>query len=199
MTHRLVEPRAPLEFFREQLVQALEHQRISTSAFTEFYLVNLLTTCMRATLPGQGAHGFEDTPLALLYGRALQAARPERQRLLRALGDTALFTAGFFADSLERRLVDFDYYRAMGRRAYAQLSRDADVVGFGGRVFGELGQRFAQFADVLSEVSEGTRVANQQSLLKLYERWLRTGSARAARLLAAQGLAPLHAAGERAH
>jgi hypothetical protein len=199
MTHTLVEPQAPLEFFRGQLVRALEHQRVSTSAFIEFYLVNLLTTCMRATLPGQGTHGFEDAPLAVLYGRALQAARPERLRLLRALGDTALFTAGFFADSLERRLVDFDYYRTMGGRAYAQLSQDEDGAGFGARVFGELGQRFGQFADVLAEVSESTRVADQQSILKLYERWLRTGSARAARLLAAQGLAPLPAARERAH
>lgn len=198
MTRTLVEPRAPLEFFREQLVQALEHQHVSTSAFTEFYLVNLLATCVRASRPGQGAHGFEDVPLALLYGRAVQATRPERVRLLRALGDTALFTAGFFGDSLERRLVDFDYYRTMGCRAYAQLSQDA-AAGFGGRVFGELGQRFGQFADVLAEVSERTRVADQQSILKLYERWLRTGSSRAARLLAEQGLAPLPAATEQAH
>ena len=41
-TSPLVRDVTPVEFFREQLEKALEHQRVATSAFTEFYLVNLL-------------------------------------------------------------------------------------------------------------------------------------------------------------
>ncbi len=199
MAEALVYGPAAAEFFREQLEQAREHQRLSISAYTEFYLVNLLSTCVRATAaPGQEA-GFDDTPLALTYARAMQASRAERARLLRTLGDRALFTAGFFGDSLARRLVGFDYYRALGTRAYARLSEEGQAPGFVPQVFGELGARFGEFADLLAEVSESTSVATQQSIVRLYERWLQTGSRRAARLLAERGLAPVVAADARRH
>jgi hypothetical protein len=191
MAAALLREETATEFFREQLARAMEHQQVSTSAFTEFYLVNLLATCLRAAGGAAREPGFDETPLAVTWVRALRAARAERARLLRAMGDTALFTAGFFADSLTRRLVDFDYYRAMGGRAYARLSEDEPPAGFGAHVFGELAGRFTQFSDVLAEVSESTRVATQQSIVKLYERWTRTGSRRAARLLAERGITPL--------
>jgi len=182
----------PVEFFKEQLERALEHQRVSTSAFTQFYLVNLLAGCVRGdALPATEA-GFDETPLALLYVRAMQSSRAERKRLLRVLGDSALFVSGFFADSLTGQMADFQYYRAMGGRAYARLSREEGPSEFAGTVFDELGRRFTQFADVLSEVSESSRLdTSNQSVLKLYERWARTGSQRAARLLAERGLAPM--------
>ena len=47
MAGKLVREETPMEFFREQLERAMEHQKVSTSAFTEFYLVNLLVSCVR--------------------------------------------------------------------------------------------------------------------------------------------------------
>lgn len=189
---QLVSESSPIEFFREQLERAMEHQRVSTSAFTEFYLVNLLVASMRGAYLPQREPGFDETPLALSYVRAMQAARSERARLLRGLGDTALFVSGYFADSLAGKLVDSDYYRAIGGRAYARLSQAEGLSSFDSGVFGELSERFVQFADLLAEVSESSRVEHSnQSVLKLYERWLQTGSQRAARLLAERGLAPL--------
>jgi hypothetical protein len=187
----LVRHESPMEFFKEQLEKAMEHQRVSTSAFTEYYLVNLLTSCVQAeTLPG-AEPGYDETPLALLYVRALEASRHERARLLRAMGDTALFVAGFFGDSLEGRLVDFDYYRAMGGNAYARLCREEEPVVFGAELFGELSQRFSEFADLLAEVSEASSLTSSQSIMRLYERWVQTGSRRAAAALAQRGIAPV--------
>jgi hypothetical protein len=57
-------------------------------------------------------------------------------------------------------------------------------------VFSELAGRFREFADVLAEVSEATRLSTPASVLRLYERWLQTGSRRAAVLLARAGLSP---------
>ncbi len=193
MQAELVTARTPLEFFRDQLERAMQHQKVSTSAFTEYYLVNLLAGSLRGELLPRAEPGYDETPLALLYARALSAERGERARLLRALGDTTLFVAGYFADSLARRLADFDYYRALGGRAYAHLSRE-EQRGPGGAVFGELAQRFTQFADLLAEISETSRLSGSSvSVLQLYERWLQTGSPRAARLLAQRGLAPVAA------
>src|SRR5207248_8106364 len=92
--------------------------------------------------------GYDGTPLAVLYVRAIQSSRRDRARLLRAMGDTALFVSGFFADSLSRRLVDLTYYKAMGGFAYARLAQDEDPRVFGPEVFSELSFRFTQFADL---------------------------------------------------
>ena len=190
----LLHDETPMEFFKEQLERAMEHQRVSTSAFTEYYLVNLLTAAVKDGLPPPEP-GFDETPLALVYVRAVQASQFERARLLRALGDWALFVSGFFADSVQRKLVDLDYYHSMGGNAYARLSRESKPHVLGPDVFGELSQRFTQFADLLCEISENTRLSSNQSVLRLYERWAQTGSPRAAALLAERGITP-HRASE---
>ena len=190
MTDRLVHGESPVEFFREQLERAMEHQKVSTSAFTQYYLVNLLAGCVRGELP-PSEPGYDETPLAVLYVRAIRSSRRDRAKLLRAMGDTALFVSGFFADSLSRRLVDLDYYKAMGGFAYGRLARDEDPRIFGPEVFSELADRFTEFADLLSEISEASHLASNASVLKLYERWLQTGSRRAATLLAERGITPV--------
>jgi len=191
MSERLVRDETPVEFFREQLERAMEHQRVSTSGFTEFYLVNLLAKCVQGEALPAPEPGFEETPLAVLWVRALQSAQAERVRLLRVLGDTALFVSGFFADSLQGKLVDHAYYRAMGGRAYAHLGRAHDPLGVGRDVFCELSDRFTTFTDLLAEVSEASRLGSNVNVVKLYERWLQTGSRRAAVLLAEKGLTPV--------
>ena len=185
----LLQDATPMLFFREQLEKAMEHQHVSTSAFTEYYLVSLLTAAIKEGIPA-AEPGQDEAPLALLYIRAVQSSRLERTRLLRAMGDWALFVSGFFVDSLERKLVDLDYYRSMGGYAYARLSRENDKMLLGPDVFGELSERFTQFADLLAEISENTRISSNQSILRLYERWMQTGSRRAAMLLAERGITP---------
>jgi hypothetical protein len=191
MADRLVLEETPMEFFREQLERAMEHQKVSTSAFTAYYLVNLLSRCVHGEVPPAPEPGYDEMPLALLYVRALEASRHVRARLLRDMGDTALFVSGFFAPSLDHKLVDASYYRALGGQAYSRLSHEEAPFPFDRDVFSELAGRFGQFADVLAEVSENSRLAGTRDVLALYERWLRTGSRRAATLLAEQGITPL--------
>jgi hypothetical protein len=192
MPENLVREESAVQFFREQLAKAMEHQRVSTSAFTEYYLVNLLAAFMRGeTLPGREP-GYDEVPLALLYLRALEAARWERARLLRATADTALFVSGFFADSLSGREGELRYYAVLGGHAYARLSREHEQAArIGPGVFSELAGRFREFADVLAEVSDLSRLGHPASLVELYRRWVETGSRRAAALLAAQGITPV--------
>ena len=55
-------------------------------------------------------------------------------------------------------------------------------------MFAELADQFDPLVDVLGEVSERTRaVGRSNDLLRLYERWLRTGSARSGQRLIEQG------------
>jgi hypothetical protein len=191
MAERLVREETPMEFFRAQLERAMEHQKVNTSAFTEFYLVNLLVSGVRGEGLPPAEPGFDEMPLALLYVRAMEASRNDRARLLRAMGDTALFVSGFFADSLDGKPVGLAYYRSMGGQAYSCLGRESGEPAFGPTVFRELAGRFTEFADLLAEVSEASRFRTNRSILALYERWIQTGSRRAATLLAERGIAPV--------
>ncbi len=191
MSSSLLEGPTSLEYFRVQVDKALEHQRLEVSAFAAHYLVDLLQRCIRTqdALPRAEA-GSEEMPLAIAYLTALRAANRERARLLRAMGDTALFVSGFFADSLVEKVGDLRYYRTLGGDAYARLSHE-----HGGTlaVFAELAARFRELADILSEVSEASRTASSASVVRLYESWLQTGSRRTARLLLRQGITPMPA------
>jgi hypothetical protein len=192
MPETILREESAVQFFREQLVTAMEHQRIATSAFTEHYLVNLLAAFVRGESMPAREPGFDEVPLALLYVRALEASRWERARRLRAMGDTALFVSGFFADSLSGKESDLRYYATLGGHAYARLSREHEQASpIGPGVFSDLAGRFREFADVLCEVSELSRLAQPAAVIKLYERWVQTGSRRAAALLAAKGITPV--------
>jgi hypothetical protein len=114
---------------------------------------------------------------------------------LRSLGDFSLFMSGFFSDSLRRRTVDVDYYVSMGEYAYGSLSRiDEDTFA---EVFAELARKFVGYMDVLADVSERTAVTSSGDLLRLYEKWLRTGSSRAGKKLVDRGIVPNASIGKR--
>jgi hypothetical protein len=103
--------------------------------------------------------------------------------------------AGFFSDFIDRSLVDIDYYISMGGGAYSSLS---SLIGTQrqGEMFVELymdlAEKFAALVEVLNVISEATSMHNprEADLLKLYERWSRTGSERIERLLYERGLMP---------
>ena len=69
----------------------------------------------------------------------------------------------------------------------------------GPAVFTELAVRFRLFVDVLAEVSEKSRLQTPASLVRLYERWVQTGSRRAAVLLAERGITPVAPGDDRLH
>jgi hypothetical protein len=171
-----------VEYFKELVEGALAHQRITAGELTSFYVVNLLTGFLQ-----RPAYD-DDTPMAVRLAEAINAAGAKQRDSLRQIGDLSLFMSGFFADSFQRKLVDVDYYANIGGTAYAALSRyEADAFS---SVFAELADNFVRFADVLSEVSERVSCASNADLLRLYERWLKTGSRRCGQLLLERGVVP---------
>jgi hypothetical protein len=177
----------PIEYFKELVATAIRRQRVEADETAEFYLSSLL-----AGFLGAGAEAEE--PLAMLFIKALGSGREEQGRAFKRLGDISLFTAGFFSDSLARRAVDMDYYAAMGAASYGYLATLHREAGRGRALhtlFSALAARFGAFADVLSEVSERTRLTSPRDVLRLYERWLKTGSRRAERLLRELGIDPV--------
>jgi len=185
MTAPLVREQSAVEYFRELVDSAMEHQQVSARDVTSFYLVNLLAGFIhfdRSALSGP-----EDA-LGIRFVRALQDPGRRQHEELRQVGDLSLFVTGFFADSLNRSLVDVDYYIQLGEHAYASLARQGD--GALGEAFDELSGRFPAFVDVLGEVSERTALTSNGDLLRLYEKWIRTRSRRSGDLLVERGIVP---------
>lgn len=188
MDRPLLGEQTPAEYFKELVDAALARQRVAAGDLTSYYLVNLL--CQFVRLDGRTAED-QTKPLALRLARALQSGGAEQRALLRSLGDFSLFTSGFFSDSLQRRSNDVDYYVSMGEYAYGSLSRyDEDAFA---DVFADLARRFVGYMDVLADISERTALTpcnTHNDVLRLYEKWLRTGSARDGQKLIDRGIVP---------
>jgi hypothetical protein len=179
------------EYFKEMVESALVRQHLQADDLTEYYLVNLLCQYVRLDTAVHADYG---EPLAVRLARALQTGGTEQRTRLRSLGDFSLFTAGFFSDSLSRRHVDVDYYVSMGAYAYGSLSRAEDAFR---DVFAELSRKFVGFSDVLADVSERSALTSNHDVLRIYEKWLRTGSARDGQRLIERGIVPNSSVGKR--
>jgi len=190
------------EFFKDSLHSALAHQHVAVEDQTEHYVVNLLTLFARSeALYESTPEGVRLKPLVVMLCEALEAGgAAERNRSLQRLGDVSLFVAGFFARGFATKLIDIDYHIAMGGRAYGVLSHTLHGRGrvLAG-VFAELSQKFQPMVDALNEVSEGSYRHTDRDILRLYEIWLKTGSARSYRLLQNLGVDPTRAGGSRSH
>jgi hypothetical protein len=182
----------PQDYFRELVTETLERQHVSIQPETEFYLVNLLNQFMKTDrlYPRDGEGAVREEPLALMVKEALEQPAVQAQSLLfRQVGDVSLYVAGFFQESLTRKLVDVDYYIDMGGTAYQQVASRTPEEALRA-LYGELSEKFARFVEVLAEISDKTSTRTEKDLLRLYELWMRTGSERAAKALQEAGIIP---------
>lgn len=182
----------PQEYFRELVLEALGHQKLSPQPETEFYLVNLLNNFMKADrLYARDETGAtKQEALVTLVKEALDEPAGHLQNtLFRHIGDVSLYVAGFFQDSLNRKLVDVDYYIDIGGSAYQHVANRTDEE-LHRAIYCELAEKFGAFVDVLAEVSDKTTHRSPKDILRLYEVWVKTRSGRAARALQEAGILP---------
>lgn len=188
------------EFFKDTLHGALRRQHLAVEDQTEHYVVNLLTLYARSeALYESTPDGLRLKPLVAMLCEALEApaGTVERHRYLQRLGDVSLFVAGFFAQGFATKLIDIDYHIAMGGRAYGALAQST-TRGPGrvlAAVFAELSQKFQPMVDALNEVSESSGAQSDRDILRLYEIWLKTGSARCYAQLKRLGVEPTSSGG----
>jgi hypothetical protein len=177
------------EFFHDAVLTAMRSKQVTAAEPTEFYLVNLLAEFTKVS-------HVDEEPLAFKMAQIANAAPDVRARGLKDVGDTSLYVSGFFGDSLTRRLVDVDYYIAMGGAAYGQLASliglsRGPATGFFRAAYEELAAKFAAFVAVLAEVRRSTAVGHGMGgtdLLRMYEEWVKTGSEWLERRLRASGI-----------
>lgn len=174
-------------YFGERLAVAMRSVGVESARPTEHYLTDLLCGFTVSTeTPGLFV------PLAELLHAASTSEGPHRRARMRQLADVSLFLSGFFHDSFDRRGLTQAYVTRMGGTAYSWLGEVAQGGGEASHalVFGELASRFRQFARVLDEVREQTSMCTDGAIVRLYERWLCTGSAEVERRLRRRGVTP---------
>lgn len=171
---------SPEGYFKELVRNGLQQRRVQTSPFVETYLVNLLQYYLDARNLFDEKYVTEmgdksPQTLAELYLTAQNSENPVRVEMLRKLGDRALYISGFFGDSLSRKVVDIDYYANIGGAAYASLAHCTREDALA-KVYSVFSHQFLDYVDVLTHISHHSFIKSDQSILRLYERYMRTGS-----------------------
>jgi hypothetical protein len=158
------------DYFTELVESALEKRAVKTQPSIKSYLINLLEFYVPVT-------NFDDQSktLAETYLSATQLEYHEKVEKLQRLADRSLYVSGFFGDSLNRKIIDVDYYMEIGESAYAALAvtvrEDLKAT-----IFKTFSRRFSDFVDVLTVVSQQSFIKGDESVLRLYEKYLKTGS-----------------------
>ena len=171
-------------FFDEMVNEALTQRKLNTYPMVSKYLVDLLQFY---TL----SDNFENSEtLAEMYLKAMQEeSQALKTEKLKKLGDMSLYISGFFGDSLKRKVVDIDYYADIGGQAYKCLAQEIQEDTFS-KVYGVMSTNFLDFVDVLTIVSQKSLVQSNEDLLRLYDRYVTTGSELARDQLLEKGLIP---------
>lgn len=169
----------PEAHFSEAIKEACENRQIKTPPAVQVYLVQLLQFYLDSrNLHQETTTDSADRPpqtFAEMYLTALNSEANKRRELMRSVADRALYMTGFFADSLQRKTVDIDYYIDIGSAAYFNLHtwcREDSLA----HVYKTFSKRFMDFVEVLNYISEKSMVQADQNVLRLYDRYLRTGS-----------------------
>lgn len=170
---------SPKQYFSEMVDHGLEKKKLKALPAVKSYLVQLLEYYLDASrlyeTETDEMGNKNPTTLAELFLKASNSENNEKKELLKKLGDKSLYISGFFGNSLEKKLVDIDYYAGMGCVAYENLSyvikEDTQS-----KVYKIFAKQFLDFVDVLSYISEKSLNQSEQNILRLYDRYLRTGS-----------------------
>ena len=186
-------------YFHEVVEDAIKARHVEATNGATTYLVGLLSDYAR---PDQKAGEALARPLAFLLNEAMQTPSPaERFDKLRTLGDGVLYSCGFFGDHFEAKGVEQSYLVGIGSVAYGGASSMLRVPSEDAArrldIYRELADKFTSFVGVFAEIADSTAaqaVAGSRDLLKVYERWLKTGSDRLALALTSHGLVPMRGA-----
>lgn len=168
---------SPHGHFEEIVWDALSHRRMRPSDMVTTYLAKMLEHYM---LTDNFFNNCEVTgkrkveTLAEMWLQAEQTEPPKRWEMLKRLGDISLSVSGLFSDSLKRKVVDIDYYAEVGATAYNSLSHTShDGMA---EAYDEFGRHFTAYVDVLTVISEKASMQVGGDLLRLYERFVVSGS-----------------------
>jgi hypothetical protein len=176
------------DFFSEMVTSAIDQRRLDSKPTIRKYLTDLLEFYMVSeNLFEEANHTGRTETMAERLLKAVNMGGPTKQEELKRLGDTALYVSGFFGDSFKRKVIDIDYYVEIGGTAYGALA-SSDQAHIYTNVYEDLANRFVDYVDVLTVISQKSLIQNNEDLLRLYDRYIVTGSKLAEEQLQQEGM-----------
>ncbi|MCA1933018.1 MAG: hypothetical protein LDL13_05520, partial [Calditerrivibrio sp.] len=113
---------------------------------------------------------------------------------LKAVGDLCLVYSGFFPDRFNRKLVDIDYFMKLGQvsfltlhKIYNSMNSLSDLKNLYLSVYRE----FTKIVTVMLEIAKIFKLLDKDNLLKVYERWQKTGISTLYNILKESKIIPL--------
>lgn len=186
---------SPKDFFKEAVRDAFTKRKIEAFPMAEDYLVNILEHYViaahlheREDIAHQGQK--KPTTLAETLLIAAQSEHSTKVDMLKKLGDRTLYVCGFFSDSFQRKVIDVDYCAEMGGTAYrilAQSTREDTLC----QVYTLYSKKFLAFVDALNYISEKSQLQSSNNVLRIYDRYIKTGSELAREKLSNLGIVPI--------
>jgi hypothetical protein len=165
------------EYFKKALCDAFKRTAVQVTENTEAYLVSLLSEFTRSENAFAGVAYGEKPALVLLWHRAEEANASESVRILKHLGDSSLYTLGFFRDSKNTQFLGTSYYATWGEAAYNRLaSTIRSQAAANAALYAELAERFVDLAEVLRCISQESlaNLSDPVQLIELIEQYKRT-------------------------
>ena len=182
------------EYFTEVINEGMEKTKFYPSQMARFYLIEVMEQFLSSENLFEKKERTKDSEKKLSTGtlaEKLLTATNQRQgirvNLLKRLGDTSLYISGFLGDSLKYKIVDIDYYADIGCVAYQRLSKVINDNSFQ-ELYMEFATEFIKFMDLLTFFSHKSNLQTNTDLLRLYDRYIKTGSQLAKELLETNGL-----------
>lgn len=181
---------SPQEYFQTAVNEACEKRGFKTFPLAKGYLADLLQFYVPAANLFDEVDSSGKRTRATLAETFLKAQNSEasvRNELMKKLADRSLYIAGFFGDSLQRKLIDVDYYIDMGGMAYGALAASVkeDTTA---KVYSDYAHRFLDYVEVLTHISSRSALQNEENLMRLFEIYAKTGSEVAREKLLERGL-----------
>ena len=180
----------PTNFFNDLVSEAIEERNVETSPLASSYISNLLTKYLHTeSLFDETTESGKKriSTLAETYLKAMNSELRTQAELLKRLGDVSLYISGFFSESLNRKIVNVDYYVNMGETAFDTLAKSTQEEAYS-NLYKEFSVHFVKFMDVLSLVSEKANMKGNLNLLRLLDTYQDTGSDLAKETLIEKGI-----------
>lgn len=171
---------SPKEYFLELIELSAPKEDFDIKIYLSELMVGHISS---DSLLVENLEGKKEFPtLVNLLAKAIEDNSSERYK---KMGDTSLYISGYFSESLNKKLVDIDYYIKMGQMAYAQVYALNPNLG----IYNKLSERFDRLVDLLGQVSD-FEPKKESDILRLCEVYSITQSPRILKKLNKLGIFP---------
>ena len=191
-----LEMTSPQEFFHKELNSILRSHKLTLSKDVEYYIVNLLCTYIAPEMLNlqDGDYNPLNTPLAILFEKAVQAPIEEQFKILKSVGDTSLYVSGFFQDYFNKKTFNLEYFITIGINAYENVShitRNQTNRLQTSLLYEKLAVKFPQLVEIVAILSDKFGDTKDLDIVATYERWVENKSERLLKKLNEQGIIPI--------